>query len=262
MDCKRLIYVRYLNSRCRQDCVSRSPGTLQGRAVVGERAILCHTCAKHCLNPIAGSLRMSTTTIRLPEDLKARSPRRPRRPAPPRTVSSWKPSPRRPNRPSGAPTSTPRPNDAGPNSWIPARAFPGRHAPLSDRTHPGQGHAAPRAAQVREIAWLSRRAPASVSEDLRRIISHLEQHEAGQIQERLGEIVSASDVLTDNPLDRTPDRRRPARAGDRAWRSRTRHCPLPVCDCAIPCSYWRSVYNARGAMHATNEERGQVHFPG
>ena len=40
----------------------------------------------------------------------------------------------------------------------------------------------------------------SVSEDLRRIISHLEQHEAGQIQERLGEIVSASDVLTDNPL--------------------------------------------------------------
>ena len=39
----------------------------------------------------------------------------------------------------------------------------------------------------------------SVSEDLRRIISHLEQ-QAGQIQERLGEIVSASDVLTDNPL--------------------------------------------------------------
>lgn len=40
----------------------------------------------------------------------------------------------------------------------------------------------------------------SVTEDLRRIISHLEQHEAEHIQERLGEIVSASDVLTDNPL--------------------------------------------------------------
>ena len=40
----------------------------------------------------------------------------------------------------------------------------------------------------------------SVTEDLRRIIDHLEQHEAEHIQERLGEIVSASDVLTDNPL--------------------------------------------------------------
>ena len=40
----------------------------------------------------------------------------------------------------------------------------------------------------------------SVNEDLRRIISHLEQHEAEHIQERLGEIVSASNVLTDNPL--------------------------------------------------------------
>ncbi|MBB4130813.1 type II toxin-antitoxin system RelE/ParE family toxin [Xanthomonas campestris pv. campestris] len=40
----------------------------------------------------------------------------------------------------------------------------------------------------------------SVNEDLRRIIGHLEQHEAEHIQERLGEIVSASDVLTNNPL--------------------------------------------------------------
>ncbi|MCL1532457.1 plasmid stabilization protein [Xanthomonas nasturtii] len=40
----------------------------------------------------------------------------------------------------------------------------------------------------------------SVNEDLRRIIGHLEQHEAAHIQERLGEIVSASDVLTNNPL--------------------------------------------------------------
>ncbi|MDV0439892.1 type II toxin-antitoxin system RelE/ParE family toxin [Xanthomonas sacchari] len=40
----------------------------------------------------------------------------------------------------------------------------------------------------------------SVNEDLRRIIGHLEQHEAEHIQERLSEIVSASNVLTDNPL--------------------------------------------------------------
>ncbi|TDK26001.1 type II toxin-antitoxin system RelE/ParE family toxin [Luteimonas aestuarii] len=40
----------------------------------------------------------------------------------------------------------------------------------------------------------------AVTEDLRRIIDHLDQHEAEHIQERLGEIVSASDVLTDNPL--------------------------------------------------------------
>ncbi|MCW0465800.1 type II toxin-antitoxin system RelE/ParE family toxin [Xanthomonas sacchari] len=40
----------------------------------------------------------------------------------------------------------------------------------------------------------------SVNEDLRRIIGHLEQHEAEHIQERLSEIVSASTVLTDNPL--------------------------------------------------------------
>jgi toxin ParE1/3/4 len=39
-----------------------------------------------------------------------------------------------------------------------------------------------------------------VYEDLRRVVSHLEQHEAEHIQDRLGEIVSASDVLTDNPL--------------------------------------------------------------
>jgi plasmid stabilization system protein ParE len=40
----------------------------------------------------------------------------------------------------------------------------------------------------------------SVNEDLRRIIGHLEQHEAEHIRERLGEIVSASNVLTNNPL--------------------------------------------------------------
>lgn len=39
-----------------------------------------------------------------------------------------------------------------------------------------------------------------VYEDLQRVISHLEQHEAEHVQERLGELVSASDVLTDNPL--------------------------------------------------------------
>lgn len=40
----------------------------------------------------------------------------------------------------------------------------------------------------------------SVNEDLRRIIGHLEQHEAEHIRERLSEIVSASNVLTNNPL--------------------------------------------------------------
>ena len=39
-----------------------------------------------------------------------------------------------------------------------------------------------------------------VYEDLQRVISHFEQHEAEHVQERLGELVSASDVLTDNPL--------------------------------------------------------------
>lgn len=40
----------------------------------------------------------------------------------------------------------------------------------------------------------------SVNKDLRRIIGHLEQYEAEHVQARLGEIVSASTVLTDNPL--------------------------------------------------------------
>jgi len=40
----------------------------------------------------------------------------------------------------------------------------------------------------------------SVTEDLRRIIEHLEEHDAEHVRERLGEIVSASDVLTANPL--------------------------------------------------------------
>ncbi len=39
-----------------------------------------------------------------------------------------------------------------------------------------------------------------VYEDLQRVISHLERHESGHVQERLGELVSACDVLTDNPL--------------------------------------------------------------
>lgn len=39
-----------------------------------------------------------------------------------------------------------------------------------------------------------------VYEDLQRVILHLEQHEAEHVQDRLGEIVSASDVLTSNPL--------------------------------------------------------------
>lgn len=39
-----------------------------------------------------------------------------------------------------------------------------------------------------------------VNEDLQRILGHLEQHEAEHIPDRLREIVSASDVLVDNPL--------------------------------------------------------------
>jgi len=45
-----------------------------------------------------------------------------------------------------------------------------------------------------------------VYEDLQRVVSHLEQHEAGHVQDRLGELVSASDVLTDNPLIGRPTR--------------------------------------------------------
>ncbi|MDQ6645977.1 MAG: type II toxin-antitoxin system RelE/ParE family toxin [Pseudomonadota bacterium] len=39
-----------------------------------------------------------------------------------------------------------------------------------------------------------------VYEDLRRAADHLEQHEAEHVQARLGELVSAFDVLTDNPM--------------------------------------------------------------
>jgi toxin ParE1/3/4 len=45
-----------------------------------------------------------------------------------------------------------------------------------------------------------------VYEDLQRVILHLEQHEAGHIQERLDGIVSAFDVLTSNPLIGSPSR--------------------------------------------------------
>lgn len=38
-----------------------------------------------------------------------------------------------------------------------------------------------------------------VYEDLRCVVSHLEQHGAEHIRVRLGELVSAFDVLTDNP---------------------------------------------------------------
>lgn len=39
-----------------------------------------------------------------------------------------------------------------------------------------------------------------VYQDLQRIVSHLEQHEVEHVPDRLGELVSAFDVLTDNPL--------------------------------------------------------------
>ena len=45
-----------------------------------------------------------------------------------------------------------------------------------------------------------------VNEDLQRVIDHLAQHEAERIPDRLGELVSASDVLTDNPLIGRPTR--------------------------------------------------------
>lgn len=45
-----------------------------------------------------------------------------------------------------------------------------------------------------------------VYEDLRRVIDHLEQHEAEHVQDRLGELVSASDVLAGNPLIGRPTR--------------------------------------------------------
>ncbi len=43
-------------------------------------------------------------------------------------------------------------------------------------------------------------------EDFRRVVSHLEQHEADHVEDRLGELVSAFDVLTDNPLIGHPTR--------------------------------------------------------
>jgi plasmid stabilization system protein ParE len=45
-----------------------------------------------------------------------------------------------------------------------------------------------------------------VYEDLQRVISHLEQHEAEHTHDRLGALVSASDVLTNNPLIGRPTR--------------------------------------------------------
>lgn len=45
-----------------------------------------------------------------------------------------------------------------------------------------------------------------VYEDLQRVIRHLGQHEAEHIPDRLGELVSASDVLTRNPLIGRPTR--------------------------------------------------------
>lgn len=45
-----------------------------------------------------------------------------------------------------------------------------------------------------------------VYEDLQRVVAHLEQHEAEYIQDRLGALVSACDVLVDNPLIGRPTR--------------------------------------------------------
>lgn len=39
-----------------------------------------------------------------------------------------------------------------------------------------------------------------VFEDLQRIADHLERYDAGHVQARLGEVISAFDVLIDNPL--------------------------------------------------------------
>lgn len=39
-----------------------------------------------------------------------------------------------------------------------------------------------------------------VYQDLQRIVGHLEDHDVEHIPDRLGELVSAFDVLTDNPL--------------------------------------------------------------
>lgn len=48
--------------------------------------------------------------------------------------------------------------------------------------------------------------PPGVVDDLQRVSDHLEQHDAGHLQDRLGEIVSACDVLTLNPLIGHPAR--------------------------------------------------------
>lgn len=45
-----------------------------------------------------------------------------------------------------------------------------------------------------------------VHDDLQCVIDHLEQHEAEHIPDRLGEVVSAFNVLTDNPLIGRPTR--------------------------------------------------------
>lgn len=43
-------------------------------------------------------------------------------------------------------------------------------------------------------------------DDLDRIVEHLELHEAGDVHERTGQIISAFDVLSDNPLIGRPAR--------------------------------------------------------
>jgi toxin ParE1/3/4 len=45
-----------------------------------------------------------------------------------------------------------------------------------------------------------------VYDDLKRVLSHLEQHEVAHAHDRLGELVSAFDALKDNPLIGRPTR--------------------------------------------------------
>ena len=91
-----------------------------------------------------------------------------------------------------------------------------------------------------------------VYEDLRRVFSHLEQHEAEHIPDRLREIVSAPDVLVDNPMVGRPQ------GGDLRELVIGRGCADPwrftkISSPWTPWSWWPFECNAKGVMQVMHE---------
>ncbi len=74
-----------------------------------------------------------------------------------------------------------------------------------------------------------------VIKDLDRIVEHLHHHESAAAETRAGEIISAFDVLADNPLIGRPagDDKRELLIGHGAAGYVALHCYLPVIDTAL-----------------------------